>query len=186
MELHETKRERCHKNHQNYSPSQKYKSVLLDGQVVRNSMRSITCKGHKVSIEEVNKIALSPFDNKRYYYDDDGIRSLAYGHYRIGQKRKMISSPSIHLCAVDESLEKRSRQVLKLKTLRRSLRKTTLIAMTRSQFPIQDYGVLSDADIVDWEALEIENTYRDSPYIFSEAVEDRNHFCAKHSRPSQE
>ena len=31
---------------------------------------------------EVNKIALSAFDDKRYYLAD-GIHSLAYGHYKI-------------------------------------------------------------------------------------------------------
>ena len=59
-------------------------------------MRSITSKGHKISIEEVNKIALTPFDNKRYYDDDDWLMVII----KLG-KKKMRSSAPIHLCAVD-------------------------------------------------------------------------------------
>ena len=37
-------------------------------------------------MNEVNKIILSPFDNKRFY-QSDGIFSLAFGHYKTGQIR---------------------------------------------------------------------------------------------------
>ena len=44
-------------------------------------MIGIRSKKHKLSIDEVQKIALSPFDSKRYYFSD-GIVSLAFGHYK--------------------------------------------------------------------------------------------------------
>ena len=41
-----------------------------------------------MSINEVNKTALSPFDTTRFYHDD-GIKSLAFRHYKTGQTRKL-------------------------------------------------------------------------------------------------
>ena len=39
-----------------------------------------------ISVSDVNKVALSPFDNKRYY-ENDGINSLAFGHHKTCFKR---------------------------------------------------------------------------------------------------
>ena len=44
-----------------------------------------------MSINEVNKIVLSHFDAKRFYCDN-GITSLAYGHYKTGQANFLIES----------------------------------------------------------------------------------------------
>lgn len=33
----------------------------------------------------INKVSLSCFDDKRYLLED-GVKSYAYGHYRIGQR----------------------------------------------------------------------------------------------------
>ena len=38
-------------------------------------------------MNEVNKSVSSPLDRKRYY-QDDGISSLAFRHYKIGQNQK--------------------------------------------------------------------------------------------------
>ena len=65
---------------------EKFKSVLLKGTAIRESMKKIVSEQHFLSIAEVNKIALSAFDNKRFN-DDDWIHSLAFGHFRTGQKR---------------------------------------------------------------------------------------------------
>ena len=65
---------------------EKFKSVLLKGTAIRESVKKIVSELHFLSIAEVSKIALSAFDNKRFY-DDDGIHSLAFGHFRTGQKR---------------------------------------------------------------------------------------------------
>ena len=46
----------------------------------------LTSKKHKVIINKVNKVALSPFDNKQFYLEN-GIDSYAFGHHRTGQKQ---------------------------------------------------------------------------------------------------
>ena len=56
----------------------KFKDVLKSKSPLRKLVTSIT---------ESNKIALSAFDDKRYYLSD-GINSYAYEHYKIGHKRK--------------------------------------------------------------------------------------------------
>ena len=66
----------------------KFKSTLFDDKIVREPMKNIVSERHVISINEVNKIALSPFDSKRFYHDD-GIRSLAFGHYKTGQTRTL-------------------------------------------------------------------------------------------------
>ena len=38
---------------------------------------------HNISLVSQNKISLSCYDDKRYILDD-GITTLAYGHYKIG------------------------------------------------------------------------------------------------------
>ena len=46
----------------------------------------LTSKKHKVIINEVNKVRLSPFANKRFYMEN-GIDSYAFGHHRTGKKQ---------------------------------------------------------------------------------------------------
>ena len=65
----------------------KFKDVLKSKSPLRKLVTSITSDKHTLNITESNKIALSAFDDKRYYLSD-GIRSYAYGHYKIGHKRK--------------------------------------------------------------------------------------------------
>ena len=65
----------------------KFKDVLKSRSPLRKLVTSITSDKHALNITESNKIALSAFDDKRYYLSD-GIRSYAYGHYKIGQKQK--------------------------------------------------------------------------------------------------
>ena len=65
----------------------KFKDVLKSRSPLRKLVTSITSDKHTLNITESNKIALSAFDDKRYYLSD-GIRSYAYGHYKIGQKQK--------------------------------------------------------------------------------------------------
>ena len=48
-------------------------------------MNMIRSKSHIVNTYEVNKIGLSCYDDKRYILDD-GISTLAYGHYKIESK----------------------------------------------------------------------------------------------------
>ena len=46
---------------------------------MRHKMKSIRSDRHQIKSYEINKVSLSPFDDKRYILDD-GISSLAYGH----------------------------------------------------------------------------------------------------------
>ena len=65
----------------------KFKNVLKSKLPLRKLVTSITSDKHTLKITESNKIALSAFDDKRYYLSD-GVRSYAYGDYKIGQKQK--------------------------------------------------------------------------------------------------
>ena len=45
-------------------------------------MNQIRSDKHEVYSVKLNKIGLSPYDDKRYILNN-GVRSLAYGHYKI-------------------------------------------------------------------------------------------------------
>ena len=57
----------------------KFKDVLFNEKIVRQKMKRIQSKKHKLGTYEINKIYLSCFDDKRYVLDDE-IRTLAYFH----------------------------------------------------------------------------------------------------------
>ena len=57
----------------------RFKSCLFDNQLVRKSMTQLRSTNHQIVVNRVNKIALSPFDDKRYL-QEDGLRYLAFGH----------------------------------------------------------------------------------------------------------
>jgi len=59
-----------------------YLNVLLKRKTMHHQMRSIRSELHQISSYHLNKVSLSPFDDKRYILDD-GITSFAYGHYLI-------------------------------------------------------------------------------------------------------
>ena len=59
-----------------------YKEGLFDRTVHLSSMNQIRSYNHQLYNITINKLGLSPFDDKRYILDD-GISSLAYGHWRI-------------------------------------------------------------------------------------------------------
>ena len=56
-----------------------YVDVLSNKKIIRDKMKRIQSKLHKIGTYEVCKISLSCFDYKRYILDD-GINSLAYFH----------------------------------------------------------------------------------------------------------
>ena len=56
-----------------------YKDTLFTKGIMRHKMKSIRSDCHQIKSYEINKVSLSPFDDKRYILDD-GITSLAYGH----------------------------------------------------------------------------------------------------------
>ena len=59
-----------------------YLEILQNKTRNRYKMNTIRSKNHILNTYEVNKIGLSCFDDKRYILDD-GITTLAYGHYKI-------------------------------------------------------------------------------------------------------
>ena len=63
-----------------------YYDVLHQSKVMHHRMNTIRSDCHQISSYEINKISLSPFDDKRYILSD-GISSYAYGHLNItGEK----------------------------------------------------------------------------------------------------
>lgn len=59
-----------------------YKQCLFDKTIHMSSMNQIRSYDHQLYNIAINKLGLSPFDDKRYILED-GISSLAYGHWRI-------------------------------------------------------------------------------------------------------
>ena len=59
-----------------------YKTCLRTGKEQLRKQNILRSYDHEVYTEEVNKIALSALDDKRYILND-GIHTLAWGHYKI-------------------------------------------------------------------------------------------------------
>ena len=59
-----------------------YQKTLFDKTEMSSSMDVIRSHSHNIYCETVKKKTLSSFDDKRYLLDD-GISTLAYGHYYI-------------------------------------------------------------------------------------------------------
>ena len=58
---------------------EKYIDALFNKKVLRQNMKRIQSKLHRIGTYDVSKISLSCFDDKRYILDD-GITSLDYFH----------------------------------------------------------------------------------------------------------
>ena len=59
-----------------------YKTCLTTGKEQLRKQNILRSYNHEVYTEEVNKIALSALDDKRYILSD-GVHTLAWGHYKI-------------------------------------------------------------------------------------------------------
>ena len=55
---------------------------------MHHKMKTICSDCHQISSYEINKISLSPFDDKRYILND-GISSYAYGHLNITGEKEL-------------------------------------------------------------------------------------------------
>ena len=62
------------------------KDTLFNKKVLRQKMRRIQSKKHKLGTYEINKISLSCFDDKRFVLDN-GIHSHAYIHKELKNHR---------------------------------------------------------------------------------------------------
>ena len=60
---------------------EKYIETLASGNLVRAENTRISSERHILNTVRANKIALSAYDDKRYFLSD-GISTLPYGHYR--------------------------------------------------------------------------------------------------------
>ena len=59
-----------------------YKEALFERRQFMHKMKILRSEGHEMYGMCMNKISLSPFDTKRWIADD-GIQTLAYGHFRL-------------------------------------------------------------------------------------------------------
>ena len=59
-----------------------YKNVLLNNKQLHHKMKTIRSQKHQLGSYEINKVSLSCFDDK-HHFQDNGISSYAYGHYKI-------------------------------------------------------------------------------------------------------
>ena len=59
-----------------------YKKCLFTGKEQLRKMNVIRSHKHEIYTEELNKVALSSFDDKRHILED-GIHTFALGHYRL-------------------------------------------------------------------------------------------------------
>ncbi|VDI33243.1 Hypothetical predicted protein [Mytilus galloprovincialis] len=59
-----------------------YKQCLFNKEIHMSTMTQIRSYDHTLYNISIKKLGLSPYDDKRYLLDD-GIQSLAYGHWRI-------------------------------------------------------------------------------------------------------
>ena len=71
-------------NHQNYL------DVLNNEKIMHNQMNTIRSELHQINSYHLNKVSLSPYDDKRYLLDD-GITSYSYGHHYILNKKNIIN-----------------------------------------------------------------------------------------------
>ena len=67
---------------ESYITHEDYKTCLLTGKEKLARQNIIRSYSHETFTEEVNKVALSAADDKRYILKD-GIHTLAWGHYKI-------------------------------------------------------------------------------------------------------
>ena len=61
---------------------QDYLDVLNESKILHHQMKTIRSDCHQISSYEINKISLSPFDDKRYIWSD-GISSYTHGNLNI-------------------------------------------------------------------------------------------------------
>ena len=69
-----------------------YRGVLFNNKQMHHTMKTITSQNHELGSYEINKVSVSCFDDKRYLLND-GINSMAYGHYSLMTSRPQLCQP---------------------------------------------------------------------------------------------
>lgn len=69
-----------------------YKDFFFEKQCSRHTMQNIRSDNHVLYLKSINKISLSPFDNKRWWIAPFGVNSYSYGHYKIDEYKKKESN----------------------------------------------------------------------------------------------
>ena len=59
-----------------------FRECLFTKQPVTRTMTQLRSSSHQICVNEIEKVAISCFDDKRFLLDD-GLASLAYGHYAV-------------------------------------------------------------------------------------------------------
>ena len=59
-----------------------YKNTLEKEETYLTDIHAMQSRRHNIETIKVNKISLTPYDDKRWVLDD-GINTLAFGHYSI-------------------------------------------------------------------------------------------------------
>ena len=62
-----------------------FKDVLFNKKIIRHKIKRIQAKKHKIGTNEIDKISLSCFDDKRFMLDN-GVNTLAYFHKDCNKK----------------------------------------------------------------------------------------------------
>jgi hypothetical protein len=64
---------------------EEYKKCLFNQEISKVTVKQIRSYNHQLYNVSLNKIGLSPFDDKRYVLDD-GFNTQAHGHYSMSIK----------------------------------------------------------------------------------------------------
>jgi hypothetical protein len=62
-----------------------YKNCLFEKQRSRHKMQNIRSDNHVLYLKSINKISLSPLDDKRWWLAPFGVNSYFYGHCKIDE-----------------------------------------------------------------------------------------------------
>lgn len=76
-----------------------YKDCLFNKNVIMRSQTLFKSKLHTIHTIERNKLALSPFDDKRWI-SVDGIHTLAWGHHSIGAEVDNVLGGNYEMCNI--------------------------------------------------------------------------------------
>ncbi|CAG8712890.1 12294_t:CDS:2 [Dentiscutata erythropus] len=86
----------------------KFLECLRNKRLTRHDIYGLRSYDHQIYMERVNKIGLNPYDNKRWILLDR-IRTLPYGHWRIGLYKRLVASEIVPEEAEERAMKARLR-----------------------------------------------------------------------------